>query len=288
MSAILADCHTHSDYSHDGHDPFDRMAEAAIRAGLGILCVTDHADDCVFRDFARTGLGALSKQAERLLTPYCSRRGLYPAFLEAKERFADRLELRIGVEIGGMNHDPEKAREIAACWPFDFILGSLHNLWDRPDFYMLDYGDGSGFPQLAADYLDECMELVEMGGFDALAHLGYFLRYMARDGLTVPEDCFFCQRERLETLLRRMIEKGVALELNSSGLRYGFPRLIPDKPVLALYRELGGELLTLGSDSHTADGVGKGLKEACEALASLGFRYYTVYRERKPVMLPLP
>ncbi len=283
---MIADCHTHSIFSHDGHDSFDAMAEGALRAGLSILCVTDHADDCVFGDFAATSLDRLNAQVGHVLEPYCGKEDLYPAFLEAKERHAGKAELLLGVEIGGWNHDPEKGAEIAAKWPFDYILGSIHNLRGRDDFYIYDYGDGSGFPLLAADYLSECLELAEMGGFDALAHLGYFLRYMARRGISV-EQGFFCCRDRLEALLRRLVEKGIALEVNTSGVFYGYPALIPDGEVFRLYRELGGELVTLGSDSHYAHKVGAGIGRAMEMLASLGYRYYTVYRERKPVMLRL-
>lgn len=286
MSILLSDCHVHSIFSHDGHCTMDELAQAAQAAGLGYICISDHADDCVFADFDPDTMGALSAQVGHVLIPYSAKTGLYDAFLAARERSEGKVRLLLGVEIGGYNHDPEKGREIAALWPFDYVLGSIHNLKGRDDFYIYDYGDGSGFDMLAKDYLDECIQLVSMGGFDALAHLGYFLRYMARKGISV-RDGFMPYTDRLTALFRLMRDKGIALEVNTSGLFYGYGDFIPSKEVFALYRALGGDLVTMGSDSHTAQGVGAGLKEARDMLASLGFRYYTVYQNREPMMLPL-
>lgn len=284
--AALSDCHVHSIFSHDGHDSMDALAASAHEKGLAWLCISDHADDCVFGDFDPAAMGELSAQVGHVMEPYSSKTRLYDAFLSARDRAAGRVGLLLGVEIGGLNHDPEKARQIAALWPFDYILGSIHNLKGRDDFYILDYGDGSGFDTLARAYLDECIEMVQLGGFDALAHLGYFLRYMARSGLDVSRG-FMPYEERLRVLFGLMRDKGIALEVNTSGINYGYSQLIPSKDVFALYKALGGELVTMGSDSHTAPGVGRGLEDARQMLASLGFKYYTVYQNRKPMMLPL-
>lgn len=284
--AALSDCHVHSIFSHDGRDSMDALAAAAYENGLAWLCISDHADDCVFNDFDPAAMGELSAQVGHVMEPYSTKTQLYDAFLAARDRAAGKVGLLLGVEIGGLNHDPEKARQIAALWPFDYILGSIHNLKGRDDFYILDYGDGSGFDALARDYLDECIEMVQLGGFDALAHLGYFLRYMARSGLDVSRG-FMPYEERLRVLFGLMRDKGIALEVNTSGTFYGFGDFIPSKDVFALYKALGGELVTMGSDSHSAAGVGSGLEDARQMLASLGFKYYTVYQNRKPMMLPL-
>ncbi len=284
--AVVSDCHVHSAFSHDGRESFDALAAAAAQKGLGWLCVSDHADDCVFADFDPDSMGQLSAQVGHVMEPYSSKTELYDAFLAARQRAEGKVGLLLGVEIGGVNHDPKKAAEIASLWPFDYILGSIHNLKGRDDFYILDYGDGSGFDALARDYLDECIQSVELGGFDALAHLGYFLRYMARAGLDVSRG-FMPYEELLRVLFDLMRHRGIALELNTSGTFYGFGDFIPSKEVFRLYRSVGGELVTLGSDSHSAAGVGSGIADGMQMLASLGFKYYTVYRNRKPMMLPL-
>ena len=285
MMLPASDCHVHSAFSHDGHYSMAELGEAAVSAGLDYITITDHADDCVFNDFSPDSLGKLSAQVGHVLEPYCDKTALYGDYIQAKEHLKGRTQLLLGVEIGGWNHDAEKGREIAARWPFDYILASIHNLKGQDDFYVLDYRK-TNFPEIAERYIAESAELVRMGGFDALAHFGYFLRYMARDGLDVSKG-FLSFEAQLTELFRLMIEKGIALEVNTSGVFYNFNDFIPSMKVFQIYRSLGGELVTMGSDSHTTSGVGAGLKDAREMLASLGYRCYTVFIKRKPVMLPL-
>ena len=53
-------------------------------------------------------------------------------------------------------------------------------------------------------------------------------------------------------------------------------------PVLNIYKEVGGELITVGSDAHRTENVGRGVPEAYALLAQAGFRYVTLYEKRQP------
>ena len=139
-------------------------------------------------------------------------------------------------------------------------------------------------PQLVREYFEACLQLARWDRVDALAHLGYLRRYAARDGVSL--DYTPC-RELIDQILRTLIETGKALELNTSGFRYGLPEWIPDIGVWRRYRALGGELVTIGSDAHRPCDIGAGHREAQALLRELGFRWFCYYRARRPVMVPL-
>ena len=121
-------------------------------------------------------------------------------------------------------------------------------------------------------------------GFQALGHLDYVVRYgHGRE----KEYSYRAYADVIDEILRELICRGIALEVNSGGLKYGlgFPNPHPD--VLKRYRELGGEILTLGSDAHAPEHIAYNFKETGELLKACGFRYYTIFKERKPEFLKL-
>lgn len=263
----LIDQHVHSAVSSDCSVPMKTMAAAAAAAGIARVTFTDHCDT----DDYITGK----------FDPDCWRPDeLRAAFDEAQAESGGRVGLRLGAEIGGINHNPEKAAEIS-CSGLDIVLASVHNLRGMADFYTLGR-QGKLFDReqckgMLEQYAREHYELAAMGGFDVVAHIGYPLRYMAKAGSTLS---LMPQREIYAEAFRLMAQKGMALELNTSGLRYGTDWAAPVE-LLKLFRELGGELVTLGSDAHEPQYLAQGFKQGAELLKSVGFRYIAVYSGRK-------
>ena len=134
-------------------------------------------------------------------------------------------------------------------------------------------------------YLDELQQIASMDFYDVLAHLGYGRRYMWRDGV---DAAMTLSRfgEKIERLLRTVIEKGKGLELNCSGIRDGCGPF-PGEEILRLYRDLGGEIITVGSDAHRPEDAAKGIRAGYEILQCCGFDYITVFRQRKPEWIKL-
>ena len=271
---FLADYHMHTDFSPDAHFPMLEMAEAAAEKGMTQICFTDHID------------------IER-----CTRDGVYydpdaffPKLLpmrKAFEQLADRSslpDLRFGIELSAVNHRPEDAKRIAACPELDFIIGSVHNLRDTNDFYFLDYSDIALCRALFRRYITECLETVDSGSCDVLGHFGYANRYMIRQGQYVDPLEF---TDEIRELFRAAVRKGIGIEVNTSGLRDALGSTIPSLPVLKLYRECGGEIVTAGSDAHTPEAAGAGIREAYDLLAQAGFRYVSVFKTRRYNMIRL-
>lgn len=268
-----ADQHIHSACSPDSKASMADMTLAARERGMAAICFTDHVE----MDDSRTG--HTDPDWERRWPRMIS---AYQALMAAP---VPGIEVRLGVELGCPNHLPELAARIAAQPELDFILGSMHNLRDVTDFYYYPYASEEECEELNRRYLAELAEIAERDCFDVMAHIAYTCRYMARAGFRTRIDAEH-NGDELRSLLGRLIEKGKGIEINTSGMRQGNGPY-PGTDILTLYRELGGEIVTMGSDGHTPRDAGALIPEAAELLRSLGFRYYTEFIKRQPVFYPL-
>ena len=180
---------------------------------------------------------------------------------------------------------PNEAREPLALTDYDYILGSVHAGRWREDYYWMDYQNPPHpLPVLIREYFENCLAVARWDQVDALAHLGYLKRYAIRDGVTLdytPYD------DLIDEILRTLIATGKALEVNTSGFRYGLPEWIPGIEIWRRYRAMGGELVTIGSDAHRPEDIGAGHKEAQRMLRELGFTRFFYFRARKPVAVEL-
>ena len=268
---ILVDQHIHCSSSPDSPTPLREMAASARDHGMSAVCFTDHID----MDWS--DLGDLSWKTRRDI--------LRAAWDDVRRHPVDGITVRCGIELGEANHDPDGAREAATEPGLDFVLGSLHNLRNKPDFFEIPYASEEQCTALNHEYLAELLELTEFPYFDIMAHIGYTSRYMHTAGfhaeITAEE-----YREELSAVYRALIAQGRGIEINVSGLRCGHTSY-PNTSALALYRELGGEIITIGSDAHKAEDAAVGVAEGAEILRSLGFRYYAVYEQRKPSFVAL-
>jgi histidinol-phosphatase (PHP family) len=136
----------------------------------------------------------------------------------------------------------------------------------------------------ALEYLDEYIELTRLGSFDVLGHIGYPLRYMRTIGFDISLEPF---TEKLSVLFKELMLKGKGIELNTSGLRKWLNEPLPAPFILRLYRELGGEIITLGSDAHRPEDTGADIRKCLILLKELGYKYYCVYSQRKPEFIKI-
>lgn len=264
----LSDCHIHTDCSPDGVDPAMMMCESAVRLGFYAITVTDH---CECNAYLSEGFDKSIRQS-----CYESRK--------AAAAFHGRLRAYSGIELGQATQDTAAADDALGCFDYDFVLASVHNIKGKTDFFRLDYSAEK--PEaLLESYFDELLEVIEWGEFDSLAHLTYPWRYMAGEhGINLPVEQF---DDRIEEVLKALIRRGRALELNTSGYRQRLGVPLPDYPVLRRYRELGGRLVTVGSDAHRWADVGSGIEQGLRLLRRAGFTHYAVYVGRQPQFLPV-
>ena len=271
MTTPLLDCHSHSAFSPDGRDAVNEMCARAIDLGITVYGLSDH---CEIDRFQEQGY------QDRLTHSW-------NAMLEQKTKLSGRgITLLAGVEIGQALTDFPLAQEISARTP-DFVLYSPHRTRGIDDFYLLDfeheYASPASRKALLDTYYTELLEMAQTGDYDILAHLSYPLRYISHLGITLE-----AQADLLDEILRTLAQRGKALEINTSGLRQEGGFTMPDFDTVKRFRELGGELLSIGSDAHTVPHLGIGLETAHQVAKQAGFRYLTYFEGRTLKHLPIP
>ena len=243
------------------------MAEAAIRQGLQEICFTDHVEPIWF--------GSTAPRKTYDWAP------LTEEFRAAQAAVGDRIRLRLGVELGDAVWDLDRSEAIMARAPaLDFVIGSIHILSERMDgrdLYSLAPRDEAETRACLADYLGQIQRLARWGGFHVLGHLTLPLRYLNENrGMHVSFDGFEAE---MEAIFRTIIPKGIGIELNTN--RGNTP--LPDAKWLKLYRGMGGEVITLGTDAHAPAAVGCAIREGQALLRECGFRRFCTFRQGQPV-----
>ena len=274
----MFDYHSHSQYSgdiaHGKGSSIKELCAAACERGITELAVTDHCD--------------IDGIIDGYFVPL-DHESVYDDIMEAKEEFKGRLKLLFGIELGQGIHKPLESDELLKKYPYDIVLGSVHAVRGITDFSdsRIDLLTESERKDLWDRYLSELMETVEWGHFDVLTHITYPKRYYLKCGIKNFPDIANKGREYFEPILKAVIEKGITLECNTSGLRQIMGECLPNRDLLEFYYDLGGRDISLGSDAHNAIHIGAGIAEATEMLKSIGFKYAASFDQRKKSFKPL-
>lgn len=257
----IIDYHLHSTHSFDGKDAMYDICQRAVATGIEEICFTEHFSV----DPRDVTFGTLQPEA-------------YEADLAAcREEFAGRLIIRKGLEIGEPHlaaYRAELDQQVARIAP-DFILGSVHNM-DSVKLRL--YVPGKSKQQIYDDYFAEVYKMVSTADIDSIGHLDLAKKYAyAEHG-----NYHWQQHEAwLRAILLKAIERGIAIEINAAGLKANAREQYPAFPVLSLYRQLGGELITVGSDAHSADAVGAAYRDMTMLLREAGFTAVFTYQGRQ-------
>ena len=268
---VLADVHLHSQNSHDSQCPVADMARAQTARGVSVMAVTDHCD------VGFSGIPELSN--------------IEASFAEAQRTGAQVKELQIltGVEIGGSFMRPELAEVVAKHLPYDVIVGSVHSIVDPITQKPLglhgakEFSEENMYEYMGAYY--DCMRiLIDVLDCDILAHMTYPIRYLTgRFGYKVDLERL---RDRIDDILQAIIRKGIALEINTSSYDL-LNDTMPGRELVQRYYDMGGYLVTLGSDAHAADKAAKAFDEAVAMLKEIGFENIYYYKDRKALQCKL-
>ncbi len=257
----MFDYHMHSTVSFDGHDTPERMVQAAVDAGLKEICFTDHIDHEI--------------NVEKEIMVF--NQDVYNASYDHLE--AAGLKIRKGMEYGLKPHNQAQLKQDLQRREFDYVLGSVHFV-DEVDVYIEPYWVNKDVASAYKEFMEQTYACVKAHeDFDVLAHLTFISKGRANPTkeLLRYED----HREIADEILRELARKGKGLEMNTSGVdRCG--GFLPTADYFRRFKELGGEIVTIGSDAHTWDRVGQYSKEACEILKDI-FGYVCTFENRQPI-----
>lgn len=271
VDRMYIDLHTHSEYSFDSQSKLADMIAAAVENGVDVLAVTDHCElDRVERDDLMHTMPASADN------------------IRSMQKDAP-IKLLCGIEVGQAVWDTETAEKILSMRTYDMVIGSVHCIRQRGDFYDMNADSFSDavFLEAMTQYYDELLELANWGKFDTLAHLTYPYRYCdldKRGGLS------FADRfdGKVKELFAILVKNGKALEFNTKSYRHeDGTELRLFKKYLRMFKEAGGEYLTFGSDAHTPDRIGMYMEKAIPVIKASGFDAVTYFENRRPVKVKL-
>ena len=283
---MLADYHVHTDYSDDSTYPMEDVVTDAIEKGFDEVCFTDHVDYGVKRDWDDP-LGVVYRaggpgEPERIAFANVD----YPRYVaqidELQARYEGRIRIKLGLEFGMQAHTIPQYQRLFSSYPFDFIILSIHEVGDK-ELWTQDFQRGLTQQEYNERYYEAKLELVRTyHDYSVLGHLDLITRYDLAG--VYP---FEKVRPIIEEILKVVIADGKGIEVNTSSHRYGLSDSTPSEDILRLYHELGGEVITIGSDSHAPEHLGAYLAEAQDQLRSLGYRYTCTYEGMKPTFVRL-
>lgn len=265
---VFSDSHVHSTYSGDGKATIDEMVQKAVSLGMKQICFTDHNDfDYPYREGDRPDMFLLNVDA-------C----LFD-ILRAREKYGSKIKILFGVELGLAPEVKRKNLILAKSYDFDFIIGSSH-LCHTKDPYYPDFYEGREEKAAYREYFESILENVSgYTQYDVYGHLDYVVRYGPKQNKNYT---YADHADILDEILRTIIENEKGIEINTGGFRCGIGTTNPCMDIVKRYKELGGEIITIGSDAHETAYLQDHFEYAADMLKSLGFRYYTVFENRMP------
>lgn len=270
---ITADCHLHSSHSGDSEAPLEDMVLKGIEMGLDTMCFTEH-HDIDYPDSPDGPGDVFLLNTDSYLYDLA----------RLKEKYAGKIRLLFGVELGLQAELLRPISVYAKSYEFDFIIGSSHICHGKDPYYPSFYADRT---EEAAyrEYFESILENAKkFSCFDVYGHLDYAVRYGPDKDLNYSYEKY---RDIFDEILKTLIEREKGIEVNTGGLEKGMKDLHPCLDILKRYRELGGEIVTVGSDAHSPDQILTHFDRASEALKTCGFQYYAVFEKRTPEFIRL-
>lgn len=265
---MICDFHLHTGLSYDSNADINEVILSAIEKKMPFMAITDHHDFSI-------EFGAFEQNPERY----------FDTVKAYSDKYSDKIKVAVGIEVG-MEHSHHKELDIFVNKkPFDFVIGSIHGV-DGLDPYYDNFWEGLSSKEGMIKYLTAIIDALNVfDNFDVLGHIDYAIRYAKN-----PEDKSYSYDEYgkyFDIILNKIISMGKGIELNTGGLRKGLTTSNPAECVLKRYYELGGRIITIGSDAHTPEDIGADFDTAREILIRCGFTKYCVFFNRKPVFYNL-
>lgn len=272
--SILSDCHIHSTFSGDGKSTMEEMIQRAISMGLTTITFTEHNDFDYPYDLSH------DKQDMFLLNVDSY---LYE-LLKMKSKYEDQIRVLFGIELGLAPEILRKNLIFSRAHEYDFIIGSSH-VCHGVDPYYASYYEGRSEKEAYREYFECILENVkQFTAFDVYGHLDYVVRYGPNKDQNY---CYEDYQDVIDEILKTLIENEKGIEINTGGFRKGVNITHPCEAIVKRYKELGGEIVTIGSDAHETTYLASDFDKAETMLKNLGFKYYNIFENRLPEYIKL-
>lgn len=265
---IIADYHLHSSFSGDSDTPMEKMILQGIQLGLDKMCFTEH-NDFDYPPNEKDTENTFLLNADSYL---------YDC-VKLRDKYADKIQILFGVEIGLQPHLSRQNAAFAKAHEYDFIIASSH-ICNGKDPYYPAFFYGRSPEDAFLEYFESILDnLNTYSNFDVYGHLDYVVRYSPTKDQSYSYETF---SDLFDKILTKLIDMGKGIEINTAGLSKGLRDAHPCRGIIRRYRELGGEIITPGSDAHAPGQIASDFDRAAEILKDCGFQYYTTFEKRSP------
>ncbi|MCF0105150.1 MAG: histidinol-phosphatase HisJ family protein [Holdemanella sp.] len=270
---MQADYHVHSYHSDDSTTPIEEIVLKAKEIGLNEFALTDHVDYGIKKDYGESDYTYLFGEP-RVNVDY----PVYFKELDDLQKKYPEISIKKGLEFGIQYHTIDKYNKLFNSYPFDFIILSIHQV-DDLEFWTQEYQKDKTQQEYIEGYYNEMYKVVSnYTNYSVLGHMDLIVRYDKQGKYPFEK-----VKPIIEKILRKVIQDGKGIEINTSSRQYGLDDLTPSRAILKLYKELGGTILTIGSDSHKTETLGTDLDYTKKELLKLGFETYCTFDCMKPI-----
>ena len=273
---MLTDYHVHTAYSDDSTYPMENVIKDAIRLNLSEIALTDHVDYGVKPDHNSDKMPLQFYKGQPVVNVD------YPNYFadiaRMKEKYGHQIRILAGLEFGIQTHTVPRYEQLFSQWPLEFVIISIHQVEDL-EFWTQDFQRGRSQGEFQLRQYQELLDVVKIfKNYSVIGHIDSIKRYDL-----YGEFPFVEYRDLLKEIFDVIIADGKGIEVNTSNERYNLPGFSPSTDILRLYRECGGEIITVGSDSHAPEHLASYIKVARDYLSDLGFKYTCSYLDNKPI-----
>lgn len=276
---MFCDYHVHTHFSDDSEYVMEDVIKDAIRMNMNEICFTDHVDYGIKVDqefLTKDEILKLSQGHE--FAPLNVHYSHYFKEIERLRKIYSQITIKQGMEFGIQTHTIPLFQKLFNQYDFDFIILSCHQVEDK-EFWTQDFQRGKTQQEYNLRYYQEILNVItQYKYYSVLGHLDLIARYDRAGNYS-----FQNIKSIVTEILKIVIQEGKGIEINTSSYRYNLKDLTPSRDILKLYKELGGKIITIGSDSHKKEHLGAYIKETKKELKTLGFEYYCTFKNMEPI-----
>ncbi len=269
---MFCDYHTHTEFSDDSTYDMEECVKDAIKINMKEICFCDHVDYGIKKDWGEDNPNHLALNVD------------YPRYFQKiktlQDQYKNQIMIKKGLEFGIQKHTIENFEKLYQQYDLDFVILSIHQV-DNKEFWNYDFQNGKTEKEYYTAYYQEMYDVVRnFHHYSVLGHMDMLKRYDDKDGY----DAFNNHKEIITKILKYVIKNGKGIELNTSFIRYGLDDFMPSLQILKLYFDLGGRILTIGSDSHQpSDLINSQIENLKEDLKKIGFEQFCTFEHMQPI-----
>lgn len=272
---MRSDYHIHTEFSDDSEYKIEELVNDAILLGINEICFTDHVDYGIKVDWSEAEYIQYRYGMPMANVDYSK----YFSTIDAlKVKYKELITLRTGMEFGVQVHTIEKYRSLFEKYHFDFIILSCHQVEDK-EFWNQAFQENRSQEEYQERYYQEILNVIRVyKDYSVIGHLDLLKRYDKKGDYPFEKI-----KPLIEEILKQVINDGKGIEVNTSSFYYGLGDLMPSRDILRLYYELGGRIITIGSDTHKKEHLGYNIEVVKEELKNIGFKYHCTFDSMIPI-----